>query len=143
MMEMAILSKLGFGLGLLLAVGSAIFFFGEARFDAGQDEERARWEAAADKADKEILRLNVALVHSQLTAAQTYGERLDAQEPIILHDRETIREYAARPDGAVRCLDPERVRDIEATAAARGLGYSTAAGGGAEALHPDPAGEKR
>lgn len=122
---------------LLAAAG--IWFFGNSRHAAGRDAERAKWESAAAEADKEILRLNIALVTAKFTALEAYSEKMDAREPIILHDRETVRLFAETPAGAVRCLDAGRVRDIEAGDAARGLVPAVPAEAGEDAMHADGA----
>jgi hypothetical protein len=122
----------------LLAAGG-IWYYGHSRHATGRDVERAKWEAAASAADKEILRLNIALVTAKFTALETYSEKMDAREPIILHDRETVRLFSQTPAGAVRCLDAGRVRDIEAGDAARGLVPAVPAEAGEDALHADGA----
>lgn len=120
-----------------LLVALAFWLYGQVKHNAGELEERGKWETKVAKADNDILRLNVALAKAPYEATQKAMEKYDAREPIILHDRETVMQFAATPEGAVRCLGPERVLGIEASAPARGLAYSAAAEAGNTALHAD------
>jgi hypothetical protein len=131
------LLKAGLALGGVALLGFLLWIYGHGKYLEGRNEERGKWGQAQAKADKEILRLNVALVTSQLTASQNYAEKLDAREPIIVHDRTTVEKFAATAAGAAICLPADRVRDIEATAAQRGLGDPTASKAGAVPVHAD------
>ena len=122
-----LLAQLPWGkIGALALAVFAVWFYGNSRYADGRDTERAKWTEAQGKADKEILRLNIALAKAPFAALEAYTEKISALEPIVLHDRTTVREFAATAQGATMCLPADRVFDIEATAAARGLEYTSA-----------------
>lgn len=137
------LTRIAIGAGIIALLSFLLWLYGHSKYLEGRNEERAKWEAAQQVADKEILRLNVALVTSQLTAMTSYQEKLSAQEPIILHDRQTIERFAATPAGAVQCLDPDRVRGIEDAAAERGLAHPASTGSSGSAVHVSGPSESR
>lgn len=131
------LLRIGLALGGVALLGALLWLYGHGKYMEGQNEERAKWVEAENVADKEILRLNVALVTSQLTASQNYAEKLDAREPIIVHDRTTVEKFAATAAGAAVCLPADRVRDLEDTAAKRGFGDPAPPETGAVPVHAD------
>lgn len=50
---------------------------------------------------------------AQQAASESYAEKLQNVQPIILHSKETVREFAQTPAGAAPCLDAGRVSGIE------------------------------
>lgn len=63
-------------------------------------------EKAAQEADKE------ADAEKAAKASQDYAERIQNIQPIILHNKETVREYSQTPAGAAPCLSTDRVSGI-------------------------------
>lgn len=130
------------GGGIFLAViGFLIVQFGAARYDQGQMVERTRWQEAARLAEISRGEERLADERRVSAAVQFYSDALAAQQPLIVRSIDTVREYAQTPAGAVLCLPADRVRGIDADAAALGLQPTPAAPGGGAALpaNPDPA----
>lgn len=123
----------------LVRVG-AILGAAWAMFHVGELAERGRWNAA--KAD--AITASAAVDHAwseRFIAAQDRNAARDAaREPIVLRSTNTVREYAQTADGRVLCLPAERVRGIEADAAALSAAAQAAGNGNpampADAAHP-------
>lgn len=76
---------------------------------------------------------------AQQAASESYAEKLQNVQPIILHSKETVREFAQTPAGAAPCLDAGRVSGIEKD---RDALFGTSASSGSSAPVPTlPAGK--
>jgi hypothetical protein len=114
--------------GLMLALvlaGVMIWLFGNAREAAGRasGEARAdaRWQALVKEQSGLIADLRVANERKVTDATTRYITTRERLQPIIIQSLQEATDYAQTPAGAVQCLDADRVRGIEASAAALGL----------------------
>ena len=96
----------------VIAVGVALWGWGNSRYDAGVSAERAEWEQEASRlraiaAQEALARLSaVTAANDAATRSQASLDALAAQSKVT---HETY--YRNRP--VVRCLDPDRVRAIK------------------------------
>lgn len=121
----------------LLACWMLIRAYGSARYDAGAAAERARWESARATAERAVADARVAAERRVTEAQAAYADRITSIEPIIVRSTDTVTRYAQTPAGSAPCLDAERVRGIDADAAALGLYPAVPATGGDTAVHAD------
>ncbi len=126
-----------FALALALAAifGVAQYFAGKT---AGAMAEAQKWQKRVDQQAAVIADLRVANERKAAQATTRYVETREQLQPIIVQSKERIREYAATPAGAVQCLTADRVRGIDANAAALGLQPVPAADSGDGSVHADP-----
>lgn len=129
--------KLLAGAVVIALAGLLVWRFGEAKFEAGTLDERAKWLKTSLDHQKEIGKLEVSLVEGKAAAIGEYADRLAALEPIVVHSKETVTRYAQTAEGRVLCLAPDRVRGIESTRSTIFSGYSVAPVGGTAAVPPD------
>lgn len=111
-------------------IAFAIWQYGNGRYADGRETERAKWEALAQDNAATIADLRVANAQREASAANAYAARLESMDPIIIRSTDTVTRYAQTPAGAAQCLAADRVLDIDATAAALGLGPAEAIGAG-------------
>ncbi|TCP30681.1 hypothetical protein [Sphingomonas sp. BK235] len=98
--------------------------------------ERSQATAAAERARRERAELVAANAQREAAATSTFADRLAARAPLIIHSKDTVREYAQTDAGRAQCLGADRVRAIDALdAALAGAGEGTA-GAGAPAVQP-------
>ena len=109
------------GVGLLALAGFLLTRYGAARYDSGRLAERVAWQEATAKADARQAAHMLADERRVTGAVAAYAARMDALEPIVLHNREVVREYAQTDAGRAMCLGADRVRSIEESAARLGL----------------------
>ena len=126
--------KLAAGAGSLALAAFLVWIFGNARYHAGELAERVKWqdvriEAAGAQADQ-----RAAFERGRTLAAENYARTIASIEPIIVRSTDKVTNYALSPAGRVQCLDADRVRDIQAAAAA--LGFDSAAAGGSDRALP-------
>lgn len=120
----------GIATGAVLAlVAFLVWTYGNSREHAGKLEERIEWRDEIAERDRTIARLNLENAHARTVAAERYADKLASFEPVIVHNTETITRFAETPAGRVVCLDGERVRGIEGTAAALGFPVAASTGG--------------
>lgn len=124
------LAMAGLGIALLLARADARHW--RKKYD--RQIELEHLAEAQRKTDKAIAEAGFARMLQ--TATADYAERLANRAPLILHSKDTVREYAQTEAGRVRCLGPDRVRGIEDYD--RALGDTAPAAARTGALH-DPA----
>ena len=87
----------------------------------GVMEERATWQAQVAKSEASRATEQVADAQKVTDAVQAGADRYANMKPIIVHSIETVKDYAQTVAGAAKCLDPERVRGIQADAASLGI----------------------
>ena len=131
---------LGGGIALALA-GFLIIQFGNARYHAGELEERTVWQALSIQREQQHGEDRLVDEQRVTAAVSGYADRLAAMEPVILHSTNTVKEYAQTAAGAAPCLGADRVRGIEQNATLLGLQVAPDAGVIAPAVRPntDPA----
>ncbi|MBY8826132.1 hypothetical protein [Sphingomonas colocasiae] len=132
-------AKLAAGAGILALAAFAIWMFGNARHDAGRLAEAAKWQAEVRVRDQRIADLRVENERRETASAVRYAERLAAIDPIILRSTERVIQYAQTPAGRAACLAADRVRGIEADAAALFPAYPAGADRRGDAVRPDTA----
>lgn len=71
---------------------------------------------------------------AQQHAAESYAEKLNAKQPIVLHNKEIVHDYANTPAGAAPCLSTDRVSGINSTRSE----LFPSAPAGDNAVHTDP-----
>jgi hypothetical protein len=105
--------------------------------------DSAHWEKLAvnrqlliEKAKREAAEQRAKIAERYATALDGHTERVTAMEPVIVHSRDTVREYAQTPAGRTTCLPAERVQLLERDD--RALEAASRAGSGESAV-PDPA----
>lgn len=128
---------IGGGVALALA-GLLLWLFGQARYDAGQMAERARWERVAAKTAQDSAKASIALARRSSEAIEAHAREVVRLQPIIQRSKETLRVFHQTPDGARLCLAPDRVRGIEADRAALFADAAGSADGSDGAVPPDP-----
>lgn len=69
--------------------------------------------AARTKAD--VAEQKAKNTEQQKTAVEEYASKIESIQPIILHNTETIHDYAATPAGSAPCLSSDRVSGINGT----------------------------
>ena len=131
------LARLAAGAGALALAVALAWMHGNARYDAGELAERAVWLEGSVKAERELAAREVSAERRAANAAASFADRLASIEPIVLRSSDTVTRYAQTPAGAAACLGADRVRGIEADAAALGFPAPDPARGG-DAVHADP-----
>lgn len=135
------LARLAAGAGALALAVALAWLHGNARFNAGELAERAVWLTDSVAAERVMAAREVAAERRAAVASEAFADRLASFEPIVLRSHDTVTRYAQTPAGAAACLAAERVRGIEADAAALGLAAADpASGGDAVRANPDPGG---
>lgn len=126
------------GAGAVALALVLIWLYGSARFDAGKFEgtlsESRKWQARVDQLTAQVADLRVANERKAAQAAGRYVETIQRIQPIVVRSSQEVRDYAETPAGAVVCLAADRVRGIDADAAALGLQAAPAADSGDAAL---------
>lgn len=129
------------GAGALALALALAWLHGNARYDAGKSAgtlaEAGKWQKRVDEQSAQIADLRVANERRVAGATVRYVETREQLQPIIVQSKERVREYAATPSGAVQCLTSDRVRGIDANAAALGLQSAPAAASGDGTLRAD------
>lgn len=128
--------KLAAGAGALALAGFLVILFGNARFHAGELDERTKWQDVRAEAAFAKGEQHAAFERGRAVAAETYARTISSIEPTIVHSTDKVIQYALSPAGRVQCLAADRVHDIQAAAAALGFD-SAAAGSGDPAVPPD------
>jgi hypothetical protein len=108
---------------ILAAVAAllAIWAWGNARFDAGVQKERAAWEQEASRL-RAIAATEALARAAAVNAANDAATRSQAALDALASNTRTSHETYYRNRPVVRCLDPDRVRAIkEADAPASAL----------------------
>lgn len=135
------LARLAAGVGALALAVLLAWMHGNARYNAGELTERAAWLTDSVKAERVLAAREVAAERRAGDAAAAFADRLASIEPIVLRSHDTVTRYAQTPAGAALCLGADRVRGIEADAAALGFAAADPANGGdAVRANPDPGG---
>lgn len=130
------------GAGALALALALAWMHGNARYDAGQSAEAAKWQAAIAAKERQIADLRVGQERRVADATAAFADRIMAMRPVIVRSTDTVTKYAQTPAGAALCLSADRVLGIDADAAALGL-YSPGAAEGADRpvpAHADPDG---
>lgn len=129
------------GAGVLALALALAWLHGNARYAAGKSDgtlaEAGKWRSKVDEQAAQIADLRVANERKVADATVRYVTRVEQLQPIIVQGKETVREYEKTVAGAAMCLSPERVRGIDADAAALGLSPAAPADGGDGTLHAD------
>jgi len=129
------------GAGALALALSLAWLYGNARYDTGKSAgtlaEAGKWQKRVEEQSARIADLRVANERKVAGATTRYVETRERLQPIVMQSNERVREYAATPSGAVECLSSDRVRGIDASAAALGLQPTAAAPSGDGTLHPN------
>ncbi|KTT72608.1 hypothetical protein [Sphingomonas endophytica] len=133
----------------IAALFAAGFFFvlsqrdvARARADVSSQAlkaEQAGRSADRERADRQRADQERGFAQQLAGATSTFADRLAAREPIIVHSRDTVREYAETAAGRVVCRGADRVRAIDALDAALAGEDTAAAPRGADAVLPDSA----
>lgn len=125
------------GAGALALAAFLIWIYGNARENTGELSERVKWQTASAVSARRIADLELQLATRVNEAQSAHIERTIRMEPVIVRSTNTIREIRNDPALAVRCIDPERVRGIEADAAALFAPLALTPGNGAQSLQQD------
>lgn len=129
------------GAGALTLALILAWLYGNARHDAGKAAgtlaEAGKWQKRVNEQAAIIADLRVANERRVAQASGRYVQTIERLQPILIQSNERVRDYAATPAGAVICLAADRVRGIDADAAALGLQGAPAADGSDDGLHPD------
>lgn len=120
----------GIALALLLYGFSRLL---HAEYQRGRLDEKIEWTEATRDATAKAAQGRIEDGQRYTDAVVALATSWQQQEPVILHSKETVRDYAKTADGSGPCLPADRVLGIEATASA--LGLQTGAGADAD----DPA----
>lgn len=125
------------GAGALALALALIWLYGDSRARAGKLTERLAWQEIVANKERQIADLRVANAMKTASATTNYVQTVERMQPIVVQSEVKVRDYAATPAGAVRCLAADRVRGIEAAAAALGLQPAAAARSGDGTVPPD------
>lgn len=110
--------RIAAGISALMLAAFLIWVYGNSRENAGELQERIKWQSATAAQTRKIADLELQLSKQVIEAQASHIERTIRMEPVIVRSTNTIREIRTNPVFAVQCLDPERVRRIEEDAAA-------------------------
>lgn len=133
------LSRLAAGVGVLALAAFFAWLYGNARYHSGALAERVKWAQAATAAATQRAEERHADDARVISAQALYAAKLAKLEPIVLHSREKVIQYAQTDAGRVLCLDVDRVRGIEADASRLGLFTPSIAPGDLDAMLADSA----
>lgn len=124
-------------LGLAAVLIFALIQWGNARHWEKRYLQQVAVMEAARRASAEQLAANERRLSDATTA---FAARSAEREPIIVHSRDTVREYAQTEAGAAQCLDTGRVDGVRASRDALFAGDDPRSpGGGAGAVPALPA----
>lgn len=129
--------KLLGGAGALVLLGFLVWIYGNSRENGGKLEERAAWQSQVAAKNAEIARLNQENANAATDAAEAYAARIAGMQPVIVRSISAVERFAATDAGGAACLDADRVRGIEESAAELGLRDSAAAASVDRAVRAD------
>lgn len=99
-------------LGVVAAMAFALFQWGNARHWEKRYLQQVAIMEAAKRASADQLAANE---HRLAEATTSFAAQAAQREPIIIHSRDTVREYAQTEAGAAQCLDAGRVDGVRAS----------------------------
>lgn len=134
--------KLLAGAGVLALAALLVWMYGDARFEQGRLIERDRWRLEQIDVADMLADSRVAAEQRVAAAAAVQADRVASIAAVMAGSREKVAHYAQTGAGGVRCLDDQRVRGIEQDRASLFPPTgATPAGGGADTVSADAAGE--
>lgn len=114
---------------VIISIAGALFITRATLHDVRLNDKVVEAQTATAISDQKA-----ANASRQQAAAEDYAKKLDAKQPIILHNKEIVHDYANTPAGAAPCLSTDRVSGINST---RSELFPSAATGN-NAVHTDP-----
>jgi hypothetical protein len=94
---------------IVIALLAGALLLTRARLDAVRQADKLAEQTRRADAEEQKAAWADGIAH----AAQDYAQRLSDRQPIILHSKDTVTQYAQTPAGRVPCLAADRVHGID------------------------------